>query len=58
MHRSNHIKHYRKQLYFLRLTKRDVTSAQCIFNWNRPSPAQTAAKLNFKLNIKYKVVQI
>jgi hypothetical protein len=34
MHRSNHIKHYRKQLYFLRLTKRDVTSAQCSFNWN------------------------
>ena len=33
-HSSDHIEHYRKQLYYVTRTKHDCISVRCVFSWN------------------------
>jgi hypothetical protein len=48
MQGSNHIEHYRKQLYYPTRTKHDCTSAQCTFKWNISAAGGKQATFTFR----------
>ena len=58
MHSSNHTEHCRKQLYYLKHTKHDSTSAQRIFNWNTSVPVHKGRSLLASTNYCQDQLQI